>query len=235
MLHNSQKATLLMLFLMPMLMPTTNTKQRNIRSDEAHTPRQREREQDEDEQPSEDGEEGNQIIAIHERDLDVHPEETTHQIQRHQNRREHCDLAEDLVGVRALGDIINRQLREVIAVRATQHLLKVPQVRHHSHDVVLDIAEVETDVHARGDVVVLVAALGEAAEDIGFAAEELHEGHDGLADVADGAEEIVHVVAAGDKDLVFDVVGFGFDLVDEGGEGVDDVVTGWVSWYSMVF
>lgn len=100
---------------------------------------------------------------------------------------------------------------------------------------VLDVAEVETDVHARGDVVVLVAALGEAAEDVCFAAEELHEGHDGLADVADGAQEVVHVVGAGDEDLVFDVVGFGFDLVDQGCEGVDDVITVWVSSYSMTF
>ena len=119
-------------------------------------------------------------------------------------------------------------------MRATEHLLEVPQVRHHSDDVVLDVAEVETDVHARGDVVVLVAALCEAAKDVCFAAEELHEGHDGLADVADGAQEVVHVVAAGDEDLVFDVVGFGFDLVDQWCEGVDDVITVWVSYYSGV-
>lgn len=117
-------------------------------------------------------------------------------------------------------------------MRATQHLLKVPEVRHHSDDVVLDVAEVEADVHARGDVIVLVAALCEAAEDVGLAAEELHEGHDGLADVADGAQEVVHIVGARDEDLVFDVVGFGFDLVDEGGEGVDDVITVRVSCYS---
>jgi hypothetical protein len=205
-----------------------------IRSDEAHTPRQREREQDEDEQPREDDEEGYQVIAFPERDLDVHPEETTHQIERDENRREHRDLAEDLIRSRALGDIINGQLGEVIAMRATQHLLKVPQVGHHGDDVVLNVAEVEPDVHAWRDVVVLVAAFGEAAEDVGFAAEELHERHDGLADVADGAQEVVHVVAAGDEDLVFDGVGFGFDLVDEGGEGVDDVIAVGVSYYSKM-
>lgn len=114
-------------------------------------------------------------------------------------------------------------------MRATEHLFEVTEVRHHGDDVILDIAEIETNIHARSDVVVLVAALGEAAKDVCFAAEELHEGHDGLADVADGAQEVVHVVGAGDEDLVFDIVGFGFDLVNQGCEGVDDVITIWVS------
>lgn len=35
----------------------------------------------------------------------------------------------------------------------------------------------------------------------------------------------MHVVGAGDEDLVFDVVGFGFNFVDGRGEGVDDVIT----------
>jgi hypothetical protein len=45
----------------------------------------------------------------------------------------------------------------------------------------------------------------------------------------------VHVVGAGDEDLVFDVVGFGFDLVDQWGEGIDNVITVWVSYYSKIF
>lgn len=194
--------------------------------------RQSEGEQDKYEERGEDDEEGDEVVAVHPGDLDVHPEETADQVERHQDRGDNGDLAEDLVGVCALGDIVNGQLGEIIAVRATEHLLKVPQVGHHGDDVILDVTQIQTNVHARGDVVVLVAALCEAAQDVCFAAEELHQGHDGLADVADGAEEVVHVVCAGDEDLVFDVVGFGFDLVDQWGEGVDNVITVWVSCYS---
>ncbi len=98
------------------------------------------------------------------------------------------------------------------------------EIGHHRHDVVLDVAEVKTDVHAWGDVVILVAPLREAAEHVCFAAKELHERHDRLAHVADLPQEVVHVVTARDEDLVFDVVGFGFDFVDGRGEGVDYVV-----------
>lgn len=85
----------------------TKHKTAQIRSDEAHPSRQREREQDEDEQRGEDGEERDEIIAVHEWDFDVHPEETTDQVERDEHRSDHGDLAEDLVGVRALGDIVD--------------------------------------------------------------------------------------------------------------------------------
>lgn len=89
---------------------------------------------------------------------------------------------------------------------------------------ILDIAQIQPDVHAGSHFVVCVAAFCEAAEDVGFAAEQLHEAHDVLADHADFAEEGVHVVVAGYEDCVFDGVGFVVEFVDDGGEGIDNVV-----------
>lgn len=78
-----------------------------IRSDEAHLSREAEGEHDNDEQRTEDNEEWDQVIAIHKGDFDVHPEETTDQVERDEDGCHDRDFAEDLVGVRALGDIVN--------------------------------------------------------------------------------------------------------------------------------
>lgn len=107
---------------------------------------------------------------------------------------------------------------------AGQHFLKVAEVGHHGHNVVLDVAEVEPDFAAGGYGILVVAAFGEAFDDVGFSAEEAHEGHDFLAALADLAEERSEVVGAGDKDLVFDDVGFDFDARDDRAKSVDDVV-----------
>ena len=89
---------------------------------------------------------------------------------------------------------------------------------------VLDVAEVEADFAAGGDGVRFVAAFGEAFDDVGFAAEEAHEGHYSFAALADLAEDGGVVVGAGDEDLVFDGVGFEFNGADGRAEGVDYVV-----------
>lgn len=107
---------------------------------------------------------------------------------------------------------------------APEQFLHVAEIRHHGHDMVLHVAEVETDFATRGHAVGFVAAFGEALDDVRFAAEQTHEGHDFLAAVADLAEERGEVVRAGDEDLVFDGFGFGFDAVDGRAEGVDYVV-----------
>ena len=98
------------------------------------------------------------------------------------------------------------------------------QVAHHGHDVVLDVAQVEANFAARRNSVLFVAALGEAFDDVGFTAEEAHEGHHFFAALADLAEQRGVVVCAGDEDLVFDLVGFVLDRGDDGAEGVNYVV-----------
>ena len=91
---------------------------------------------------------------------------------------------------------------------------------------VLDIAEIETDLAARSNVVGLVAAFGKTLDDVGFAAEEAEEGIVLLAGGADMAEGGIEVVGAGDKDFFFNDVGFVFDGLDGWGEAIDNVVTG---------
>lgn len=157
--------------------------------------------------------------------MNVHSKQTANQIQRNKNRRQYGDLTEDFVAVVPLGNIIDRQLRQIIAMRSAKHLLKMSQITHHRHDMILNITKIKANIHARRDVIVLVTSLGKTAEDVSFSAKKLHQPHGGLADVADGAQEVVHVVGARDEDLVFDVVGFGLDFVDGGSEGVDNVVT----------
>ena len=107
---------------------------------------------------------------------------------------------------------------------APEQFLHVAEIRHHGHDMVLHVAEVETDFATRGHAVGFVAAFGEALDDVRFAAEQTHEGHDFLAALADLAEERSEVVGAGDKDLVFDDVGFDFDARDDRAKSVDNVV-----------
>lgn len=92
---------------------------------------------------------------------------------------------------------------------------------------VLDVAQVEADLAAGGDAVRFVAALGEAFDDVGFSAEEAHEGIVLFAAGTDLLEEVKGVFAAGDEDGVFDCVGFVFDGVDGGREGVDYVIAVW--------
>jgi len=154
----------------------------------------------------------------------IHAEQPTNQIQRHQYTRQQRDLAQHLIRAVALGNVIHAQLGEVVAMAAGQHFLKVAEVGHHGHNVVLDVAEVEPDFAAGGDGILVVAAFGEAFDDVGFSAEEAHEGHDFLAALADLAEERSEVVGAGDKDLVFDDVGFDFDARDDRAKSVDNVV-----------
>jgi len=91
---------------------------------------------------------------------------------------------------------------------------------------VLNIRQVQPDVSTGRDAVLLVAALGEALDDVGFAAEQAQEGHDLFAAVADGAEQGARVLGAGGEDFVFDGVGLVLDVADDGAEGVDDVVAG---------
>lgn len=108
---------------------------------------------------------------------------------------------------------------------AVQHLIEMAQGAHHGHHVILDVGEVESDFRAGRDAILVVAALGEALDDIGFPRQETHEGIDLFAAFGDLAEERGEVVGAGDENLIFDRVRLVFDRGDDGPEAVDDVVT----------
>jgi hypothetical protein len=115
----------------------------------------------------------------------VHTKETTDQVERNKNRRDDRNLLKRSVAVVPLNYLIDRDLSEVIGVRTAEHLFEMRQVGHHSDDVILDIAEVHAHVASGSDAVGLVAALGEALDDIGFAAQKTEKLHDALAAVAD--------------------------------------------------
>jgi hypothetical protein len=106
------------------------------------------------------------------------------------------------------------------------------QVGHHGDDVILDITEVQADVHPRSNLIVLVASLGESLQNVGFTAEEPHQAHDVLPDVPDLAQELVHVVGASDKDFVLDLVRVALNLAYDRGERINNVVA--VSGISML-
>lgn len=79
-----------------------------------------------------------------------------------------------------------------------------------------------------------LAALDEAVQHVDLAVETADDVGDFLAEDVDLRDEFLHVVDAGDEDLVFDGFGFGLDGAGEWFETVDDVVSviglarGWV-------
>lgn len=118
------------------------------------------------------------------------------------------DIVDLVVGVRHL----DRDLGEVVGVRARQDLLVVRQVLRARRDVVLDVRQVETlcvrvgrqsakpernvesrvrthNVRLWRDRPVLVAALRESLDDVGLVAHEAQQTHDLLAASADPANE----------------------------------------------
>ena len=99
------------------------------------------------------------------------------------------------------------------------------EIGHHSHDVVLDVAEVEGDVRTGGHFILFVAAFREASDDVGFPTEETHGGHYFFAAETNLAEEVRGVVRASGEDVVFDLVSFFFDVVDRWAKTVDNVVS----------
>lgn len=113
----------------------------------------------------------------------------------------------------------------MVRVAAIKHLVEMAEVAHHGDDVVLDVAEVEADFGPGRDAVLVIAAFGEALDDVRFASQKPHEGVDLLPAFTDLAEEGREVVGPGDEDLFFDGVGFALDGCDDGAEGVDDIVT----------
>lgn len=159
------------------------------------------------------------------RDLNVHTEETTDQIHRDQDRRDKSNLTKNLVDMVSKNEIGNVQLGKVIRMRAAEHFLEMRQVRHHGHDVILNITEIQADIAARCNGVLLVAAFREAADDVCFAAKQPHERHDFFPETADAREEGFEVIDSGDEDVVFYGFGFKFDVADDRAETINDVIT----------
>ena len=113
----------------------------------------------------------------------------------------------------------------MVGMASVQHLIEMAQGTHHSHHMVLNIREVKSDFRAGRDAVLVIAAFGEAFDDVRFPAQKTHEGVDFFAAFGDLAKERGEVVGTGDEDLVFDCVCFVLYGGDYGPEAVDDVVT----------
>lgn len=111
-------------------------------------------------------------VGVHKRDRHVHPEYTTDEVEGHEDRSKEGNLAKHAVGVCPLRDTVDGERGQVIAVRARQDLLEMTQVGCHSHDVILDITKIHSDVHAWSDLVIFVATLGETTEHVCFASQK---------------------------------------------------------------
>lgn len=174
---------------------------------------------------AEDGEERcKRVFQVLEGNFDVHAKQAADEIHRHQNGRQECDLAQHTIGVGTLLDVVDRELREVVAVGSGQYLLEMAQVGNHCDDVILDVTQIHADIHARGHLVVLVATLGKATENIGLATQQTHESKAILARPANTAQEGVGIILACHEDLVLNGIGLKLKLADDGGEGVHNVI-----------
>lgn len=124
----------------------------------------------------------------------------------------------------ALQDVVDVQLSEVVGVGPREHLLHVAQVRHHRDNVVLDVAQIQSNVSARSDGILLVASFGESLDNIGLATKEAHHVEHALAALANQAEQCNVIVISNDEHLVFDALGLVLSLADDGLEGIDNVI-----------
>jgi hypothetical protein len=96
---------------------------------------------------------------------------------------------------------------------------------HHRNNVILNVTQVQADVHTRSDLVVRVAALGKATKDVRLSTQQLHEAHDILANSANLAKEWLRIIRPSNEYLVLDDIGLLLELVDDGLEGINDVIT----------
>ena len=88
------------------------------------------------------------------------------------------------------------------------------KIGHHGYGVVLNITEIEANIHAWSHPVILVAALRKALKDIRFTAQEFHEAHYSLANFADPAQEALHVITSGNEDLILNGVCLNLNLIN---------------------
>lgn len=178
----------------------------------------------EENQASKDDKERNKG-SVRKGNWDVHAEQSTNEVERNENRRQERDLAEYQVRVCTLRDAVDGKLSQVVTVGARQNLFKVAEVGDHGDDVILYIAEIKSNVHSRCDLVVLIATLGKASQDISFASKKAHESHGVLAHSANRPQELVRIVLAGYEDAVLNGVSLQFDVADDWGKAIHDIVT----------
>lgn len=112
-------------------------------------------------------------------------------------------------------------------MRSLQNPLEVAQGIHHRNDVILDITKVEANFHAGGDLVVLVAALGKALEDVGFSTKETHEAHNVLTKAGKPRQEGVSILVIGPcpVHVIIEHISRVLDLGDGRTKIIDDIVT----------
>lgn len=187
--------------------------------------RNQQRNENEADQGTENRNEGMQIINILPGNMNVHTKKTSDNVQRDNDGSEEGDLAENLVGLGSLSNTVDRQLGEIVAVGARQDLLEMRQVCHHRNNVILDIAKIHANIHARGDLVILIASLGEAFEHISFATKNAHQPERVFANSPDSPEKRVHIISTRNEHRVFDTLRDQLNSMDSWSERVHNIVT----------
>jgi len=135
-------------------------------------------------------------------------------------------------------------------MRSGEHLLEVTQASHHGDNMILDVTEIETDIHTRSDFVICVATFGETFENISlqiarlalvqfdlkgvicntyFATKKLHQSHDILADHAYLSQESIQVVGPSNKDLIINRICLLLNITDDRGKRINNVIARLVS------
>lgn len=89
---------------------------------------------------------------------------------------------------------------------------------------ILNVAKIEPNVHVWSDLVIAVASLSKALQNICLPSQESHQSHDVLASHANPTKERMHIIASGNKDLVFDGVGSSLNLCYDWRKGIDNVI-----------
>ena len=120
--------------------------------------------------------------------LNIHPKKPRHEMQRHENRRQHRNPTHHRGDIITQPQIRRTQLRQTVRLRSPDDLVEMRQVRHGGYQMVLHVAEVEEQilpVGKRGVFVSCLAAFDEAVEDVDFAAEGADQVGDFLAEGVD--------------------------------------------------
>ncbi len=110
-------------------------------------------------------------------------------------------------------------------MRAGQHLLEVSQTGHHGDNVILDIAKIESNVHTWSDLIIGVASLRKASQDVCFATKEFHQTHYVLANHSNLPQEAIHIIISSDEDLILNKICLLLNFGDNGRKRIYDVVT----------